>query len=114
MKAFEIDKGLKVRNNSSAPDDEESAYYIPPSQIPVFKAYEKVGQTYERTIHDRTWDWWLSLVTADPVKNQDIKVTITQLYRFKEPSTDKEWLTYNLEMSGFDWKHNQKDWSTLE
>jgi hypothetical protein len=47
------------------------------------------------------------LVTADPVANQEIKMTIPQLYRTKDPATGKEWLYYNLEMSG-------NDWTTLE
>jgi hypothetical protein len=89
-------------------------YWIPPSQISVYKAYQKVGQVYERTVHDRVWDWWLTLVTADPVANQDIKITIPQVYRIKEPGTGKEWLFYNKEMRGRDWKGNPKDWFTLE
>jgi hypothetical protein len=113
LKAFEIDKGLLVKDPSAEPDDEDRSYHIPPSQIEVYKAYQKVGQTYERSNHDRVWDWWLTLVTADPVAKQDIQVKIPQLYRAKEP-TGKEWLYYNLEMSGKDWKGNRKDWATLE
>ena len=68
MKAFELDKGLSVAIDPS--DNESSHYYIHPQKIPVVKAYEKVGHVYERTVHDRVWDQWLSLVTADPVKDQ--------------------------------------------
>jgi hypothetical protein len=113
MLAKDLDKGLEVKD-PSASDDEDRSYFIPPSQIPVYKAYQKVGQVYERTIHDRVWDWWLNLCTADPVKNQEIRITISQVYRSKDPATNKEWLYYNLEMSGRDWKGNRKDWATLE
>jgi hypothetical protein len=113
IKASEIDKGLLVKDPLE-PDDEERSYYIPPSQIPVYKAYEKVGQVYERSTHDRVWDWWLGLVTADPVAKQEIQIRIPQLYRTKDPASGKEWLFYNKEMYGYDWKGNRKDWSTLE
>ena len=111
MKASQLDKGLKIVNPS---DGEESFYYIPPQQIPVVKAYEKVGQTYERTVHDRVWDWWINLVTADPVSQQEIKKEIPQLYRTKDPATGKEWLFYNVDLSGNDWKGNRKDFSYME
>lgn len=113
MKASELDKGLKVPN-PSAPDDENSYYYIPPQRIPVYKAYEKVGQSLDRSISDRTWYWWINLVTADPVKDQEIKKVIPQLYRTKDHADGKEWLFYNVELSGRDWKGNRKDWTTLE
>jgi hypothetical protein len=113
MKASEIDKGLWIKDPSN-PDDDEIGYYIPSSQIPVYKAYQKVGQQYERSVHDRVWDWWLSLVTADSVSKQDIQIRISQLYRTKDPASDREWLFYNKEMSGKDWKGNRKDWFTLE
>jgi hypothetical protein len=113
MKASEIDKGLLVKDPSS-PDDDERSYYIPPSQIPVYKEHERVGDDYERSSHDRVWDWWLSLVTADPVAKQEIKIIIPQIYRYRDPATGKEWLFYNKEMYGYDWKGNRKDWSDLE
>jgi hypothetical protein len=53
-KARQIDKGLCMKDPFSSADDEfEQSYYIPLQQIPVVQAYEKVGQTYERSIHDR-------------------------------------------------------------
>jgi hypothetical protein len=64
-------------------------YYIHPQKIPVVKAYEKVGHAYERTIHDRVWDIWLSLVTADPVKEQEVKKVVPQVYRTKDPADGK-------------------------
>jgi hypothetical protein len=117
MKASELDKGLKVVDpSSSSDDDDDHSYYIPPQRIPVYEAYQKVSPgLFERTIHDRTWDWWISVVTSDPVKNQEINKFITQLYRIKVPTDGgKEWLYYNLDMSGYDWKGNRKDWTTLE
>jgi hypothetical protein len=113
MKASEIDKGLWIKDPWN-PDDDEIGYYIPPSQIPVYKAYQKVGQQYERSVHDRVWDWWLSLVTSDPVSKQDIQIRIPQLYRKMDPATGKEFLFYNKEMYGLDWKGNKKSWDTLE
>ena len=113
MKAFEIDKGLKVKDPSAPDDDEDQSYYIPPSQIPAVKAFEEVGLQYERTVHDRVWNWFVNLVTAEPVKDQEIKMVIPQLYRTKDPD-GKEWLFYNCELSGRDWKGNRKDFSYLE
>ncbi len=114
-KASELDKGLRiVVDPSSTANDDERSYYIHPQQIPVVKAFERGGQVYPRTIHDRTWHWWISIVTADPVANQEIKIVIPQIYRTKDAATGKEWLYYNLEMSANDWKGNRKDWTTLE
>jgi hypothetical protein len=66
MKAADLDKGLRIAVDPS--DNESSYYYIHPQKIPVVKAFETVGQSYERTINDRVWDQWLSLVTAKPLK----------------------------------------------
>ena len=112
MKASELDKGLKL-SDPSAPDDEDRYYYIPRQRVPVYDAYKKVGQLLERTGSDRTWDWWISLVTADPVKDQPIVKSIPQLYRIKD-SDGKEWLFYNVDMSGRDWKGNRKDFNYVE
>jgi hypothetical protein len=111
--AKELDKGLRITDPTST-DEQEKLYYIPPQSVPVYKAYQKVGQMYERPISDRTWDWWISLVTSDPVANQEIRIVIPQVYRTKDPSTGKEWLYYNKDMSANDWKGNRKYWNTLE
>lgn len=65
----------------------------------VVKAYEAVGQEYERTIQDRVYEIWHSLVAANPVKNQEIEQRITQLYS---------------ELYGHDWQGNRKDFTYLE
>lgn len=26
------------------------------------------------SVHDRVWDWWITLVTSDPVKDQQIRM----------------------------------------
>jgi hypothetical protein len=118
MLAKDLDKGLKVVDTSSADgndnDDDEHSYYLPPQRIPVYKTYQKVGQVYERTIHDRTWDWWINLVSAEPVANQEIKKVISQIYRTKDQATGSEYLFYNVELSGNDWKGNRKDFSYME
>jgi hypothetical protein len=91
---------------------ELDANLFPPQE--VVKVYEKVGQEYERTCHDRAYqEWWYPLVTAEPVKDQQIKKLISQLYRIKDPD-GKEWLFYNVDLSGNDWKGNRKDFSYLE
>ena len=113
MKASELDKGLKVLS-PSATDDEEISYYLPPHQVPVYKEFERVGYAYERSISDRVWDNFVALVTADPVKDQDIKMTVSQLYRVKDPTTDEEFLMFNCELFGRDWKKNGHDYSWLE
>ena len=112
MKASELDKGMKVLDPSN-PDEEDRSYYIPPRQIPVYKAYAQVGKVYERTIHDRAWDIWLSFVTANPVLlEQEIKEVIPQLYRVKDGG--KEWLFYNRNMYGEDYKDNKHDFPEME
>ena len=121
MKASELDKGLRILiDPSSNENDNERSYYIHPERIPVYEAYQKVGQVFERTVHDRVWDWWITLVTSDPVKDQQIKKTIPQIYRTKDQSTagtgtgSAEYLFYNVEFSGNDWKGNRKDFSYIE
>ena len=85
---------------------------FPPQE--VVKAYEKVGQEYERTCHDRAYqEWFYPLVTAEPVKQEQLKKSIPQLYRIKD-ADGKEWLFYNCDLSGRDWKGNRKDFSYLE
>jgi hypothetical protein len=70
---------------------ELDANLFPPQE--VVKAFEKVGQEYERTCHDRAYqEWFYPLVTMDPVKDQEIKKVIPQLYCTKEHTTGKEWL----------------------
>jgi hypothetical protein len=91
---------------------ELDANLFPPQE--VVKAYEKVGQEYERTCHDRAYqEWFYPLVTAETVAKQEIKKVISQLYRIKDPD-GKEWLFYNVDLSGNDWKGNRKDFSYLE
>jgi hypothetical protein len=114
MKASEIDKGLKVQDPSN-PDDEDKTYYIPPSRVPVYKAYEQVApDKFERINQDRVWNWWLTLVTAGPVSKQEIQIRIPQVYRTRDSATGKEYLFYNVDLSGKDWKGNRKDFSALE
>ena len=91
---------------------ELDANLFPPQE--VVKAYSDVGQEYERTCHDRAYqEWFYPLVTAEPVKDQQIKKSIPQLYRSKD-AEGKEWLWYNVDLSGKDWKGNRKDFSYLE
>ena len=52
-------------------------------------------------------------MTADPVSQQEIRKEIPQLYRTKDPATGKEWLFYNVNLSGNDWKGNRKDFSYM-
>jgi len=104
---------MKVVDPTSSSEDER-VYYIPPQQISVVKAYDKVSQQYERSVHDRVWDWWINIVTADPVRNQEIKMVIPQVYRTKDPATGNEFLFYNVDMSGNDWKGNRKDYNYVE
>ena len=56
---------------------ELDANLFPPKE--VVKAYENVGQEYERTCHDRAWqEWFYPLVTAEPVAKQEIKKLVPQ------------------------------------
>ncbi len=93
MKAKELDK-----------------YLFP--QREVVKAWEDVGQGYELTVHDRTWNWFFPLVTADPVKNQEIVKQIQGCYRLK--NSNGEWLYYHVLLSGKDWKGNRKEFNYVE
>jgi hypothetical protein len=74
----------------------------------IIRAYEQVGHDYERTIQDRGYEQWYPLVTADPVKDQEIEQKISQLYRFKDYK-GKEWLFYDITLSGRDWQGNRKE-----
>ena len=63
-----------------------------------------------KDMHDRAYqEWWYPLVTAEPVKDQQIEKLISQLYRIPD---GKEWLFYNVDLSGNDWIH--KDFSNYE
>jgi hypothetical protein len=73
----------------------------------LVEAYQAVGQDYEPTVHDRTWDEWYPLVAADPVKDQEIEQRISQLYRTKVKG--KEYLFYDITLYGHDWQGNRKD-----
>lgn len=86
-------------------------HLFPPKE--VVQAYEKGGHEYEQTVHDRVWTWWYPLISADPVKDQQIKKIISQIYRIKDPD-GKEWLFYNVGLHGNDWKGNRKDFSYVE
>ena len=101
MKASELDKGLQVLDPSST-DEEERSYYIHPQRIPIYEAFQKVNQSFERSISDRTWDWWITIVTADPVSGQEIKKVVPQIYRGKDQATGSEYLFYNVELYGND------------
>ena len=63
-------------------------------QRDIVKAYDDVGQGYELTVHDRTYAWWFPLVTADPVKNQEILKQVTGCYRLK--NREGEFLYYHV------------------
>jgi hypothetical protein len=89
MKAKDLDKNLFPRSE-------------------VVQAYKEVGQEYERTIQDRVYEIWYALVTADPVKNQEIEQRIHQMYRIKD-AKGKEWLVYDSTLYGNTWEGNQKD-----
>jgi hypothetical protein len=87
-------------------------HLFPRSQL--VKAYEEVGQEYEMTIQDRVYQMhWLPLVTAGPVKDQEIQQKINQLYRTKD-SKGKEWLFYDIILYGKDWQGNTKSFDYRE
>jgi hypothetical protein len=111
MKASEINKGLEI-NDSSAPDDRERTYYIHPNRIPVYKAYAEVDAWFDRSIHDRVWHWWITIVTGDRIKQQEITKEIPQVYRIKD--SKGEWLFYNVNLYGRSWEGNRKDFSYVE
>jgi hypothetical protein len=90
MKAYELDKYLKLPNPE------------------VVAEYQRVGQVYDPTVHDSVWAWFLSLMTAEPVKHQEIERKITTMYRLKTDD-GKEWLVYHESLYGHDWKGNRKD-----
>jgi hypothetical protein len=92
------------------------AYELDPNLFPrseLIKACESVGQVYEKTIQDRVYEVWYPLVTADPVKDQEITQKITQLYRVKD-AKGKEWLTYDIILYGKDWQGNTKSFDYRE
>jgi hypothetical protein len=97
MKASELDKGLRIKDPSSTNDDDERVYYIPPYQVPVVKEFERVSQFYERSISDRVWDNFVSLVTSDPVASQEIQIRIPQIYQsIPEPEPSPIFLSIGI------------------
>jgi hypothetical protein len=73
-----------------------------------------VGKVFERDVHARGWDIWLSFVTANPeLLEQEIKVEIPQLYLIKDRD-GKEWLYYHKNMYGKDHEDNIHDFPEME
>jgi hypothetical protein len=91
------------------------AYELDPDMFPqreVVKAYQDVGHEYERTTTDRVYQTFYSLVTADPVRHQQIEKKIQGCYRSKD--NKGEWLYYHVLLLGRDWKLNKKDFNYVE
>jgi hypothetical protein len=79
----------------------------------VVRAYNDYGQEYERSCHDRAWQWFHALVTGkESIKSQEIEQTITNLTRLKD--SRGEWLTYGIELKGKNWKNNKVDFFHTE
>jgi hypothetical protein len=79
----------------------------------VLKAYEQVGHEYEKSCHDRVWDWWYAQVTGkESIRNQPIEQRIDQMMRQKDKNG--EWLTYHISLFANNWKGNRVDFAHLE
>lgn len=73
----------------------------------ILAEYEKVKFDYEKTVHDRAYEQWYALVKGRPVWQE-----VTQIYR-KKITGEGEFLLYNLNLVGEDWKGNAQDFATL-
>lgn len=79
----------------------------------VVKAYQDVGQEYEKSCHDRAYEWFYSQVTGkESIKNQPVEQTINQLHRVKD--SKGEWLVYGVGLSADNWKRNRVDFFHME
>jgi hypothetical protein len=82
----------------------------------VVKAYDDAGddsQVYERTCHDRAYEWFYSQVTGkDSIKNQEIEQRISNLMRVRDKGG--EWLVYGVGLFGKNWKGNRVDFYHTE
>jgi hypothetical protein len=65
------------------------------------------GIKYEKTVQDRAYEQWHYFVHGRPVWQE-----VTQIYR-KKIANEGEFLLYNLELTGVDWKGNELTFSTL-
>ncbi|MGC2427105.1 MAG: hypothetical protein WA421_08720 [Nitrososphaeraceae archaeon] len=74
----------------------------------VVKAYSDVGQVYERSCHDRSYEWFYSQINGkESMRSQPIDQRIINLCRLKD--SKGEWLTYGVELYGRNWEYNQVD-----
>ena len=71
------------------------------------KDKDKQGIQYERTVQDRGYEQWHYMVKGRPVYQE-----VTQIYR-RRVTGEGEFLLYNLELTGTDWKGNEQTFSTL-
>jgi hypothetical protein len=116
MANFDISKMKKKVKVVGLKKEQMKASELDPNLFPrhqLVKAYESVGQEYEKTIQDRVYDVWYPLVTAEPVKDQEITQKITQLYRVKD-AKGKEWLVYDIILYGQDWQGNTRSFDYRE
>lgn len=86
--------------------DLEAAHPLYPRRE-ILAEHKKVGFEYEKTVHDRAYEQWYSLV-----KGRRVTEEVTQIYR-RKIANEGEFLLYNVIYRGEDWKGNQQDFSTL-
>lgn len=73
----------------------------------ILTEYKKVNFEYEKTVLDRGYEQWYALVKGRPVWQE-----VTQIYR-RRITGEGEFLLYNLELTGNDWKGNDQGFSML-
>ena len=73
----------------------------------ILAEYENVKMEYEKTVHDRKYEWWHA-----QTRGRATRPEITQIYR-KKIAKEGEYLLYNITWRGTDWKGNEEEFSTL-
>jgi hypothetical protein len=73
----------------------------------IVEEYKKVGMDYDQQNDDRPYQEWYALV-----KGREVTADVSQIYR-KKVTGEGEFLMYNLNLKGKDWKGNERDFSTL-
>lgn len=73
----------------------------------VIQEHEKVKFPYEESIQDRVYNKWYAVSKGRPVEQE-----VSQIYRVSKAGRG-EYLLWNLNLKGQDWKGNQTDFTIL-
>lgn len=86
--------------------DLEANHPLSPNPI-VIQEHDKVKFPYEESIQDRAYSRWYAISKGRPVQQE-----VSQIYRVSKPGRG-EYLIWNLNLKGEDWKGNPTDFTIL-